>query len=104
MLKTIKCDKRSCLGNEALDDLLMLNTDAIPLSQFNPDRSIDLWWKHTTRRPDQSQWKDYAPRRLTSSAHHSSSSDCTTNNERQQTEETDSSERFSMDDWDTWLT
>ena len=103
-LKTIKCDKRSCLGNEALDDLLMLNTDAIPLSQFNPDRSIDLWWKHTTRRPTQSQRKDYAPRRRTSSADHSNSSDCTANIEQQQTEETDSSERFSMNDWDTWLT
>ncbi len=103
-LKTIKCDKRSCLGNEALDDLLMLNTDAIPLSQFNPDRSIDLWWKHTTGRPNQSQRKDYAPRRRTSSADHSNSPDYTANNEQQQTEETDSSERFLMNDWDTWLT
>ena len=34
----------------------------------------------------------------------SSSSDCATNSETQQTENPDTSEIFSMNDWDNWLT
>ena len=34
----------------------------------------------------------------------SSSSDCVTNSEAQQTENPDTSEIFSMNDWDNWLT
>ena len=34
-LKLIKVDKRSSLGNELLDDLLVLNSDRVPLKSFN---------------------------------------------------------------------
>ena len=57
--KVIKVDKRSLLGNDTLDDLLVLNTDRIPLKDFNPDRSITMWWKAKTRRPNQHQRKEY---------------------------------------------
>ena len=58
-LKVIKVDKRSLLGNDTLDDLLVLNTDLIPLKNFNPDPSITMWWKAKTRRPNQRQRKEY---------------------------------------------
>ena len=44
---------RSLLSNESLDDLLLLNTDKVPLSSFNPERAIELWWNDKTRRPNQ---------------------------------------------------
>ena len=51
-LKLLKVDKRSSLGNELLDDLLTLNTDRVPLKDFNPDKSISLWWSDKVRRPN----------------------------------------------------
>ena len=41
-LKVIKVDRRSLLGNETLDDLLLLNSDLVALTDFNPDQSIKL--------------------------------------------------------------
>ena len=58
-LKVIKVDKRSLLGNDTLDDLLVLNTDCISLKEFNPDRSIRMWWNAKTRRPNQQPRKQY---------------------------------------------
>ncbi len=55
-------DKRSSLGNDLLDDLLVLNTDRVPLKDFNPDRSISLWWGDKVRRPNQRPRKEYAVR------------------------------------------
>ena len=39
-LKVLKVDRRSLLGNDTLDDLLVINNDPISLQEFNPDRSI----------------------------------------------------------------
>ena len=50
---TIKVDKRSRMSSRSLDDLLLLNTPKLPISSFNPDPSIDLWWSSKTRRPSQ---------------------------------------------------
>ena len=58
-LKVIKVDKRSLLGNDTLDDLLVLNTDRISLKDFNPDRSIRVWWNAKARWPNQHPRKDY---------------------------------------------
>ncbi len=38
-LKLIKVDKRSLLSNDSLDDLLVLNTDQVPMKDFEPDQS-----------------------------------------------------------------
>jgi len=35
-LKILKVDKQSSLGNDLLDDLLVLNTDCISLKEFSP--------------------------------------------------------------------
>ena len=55
----IKVEKRSLLSNESLDDLLMINTDKVPLSKFNADSAIQLWWRDKTRRPNQTARKKY---------------------------------------------
>lgn len=52
-------DKRSCLTNESLDDLLLLKTSGITLTGFFADPSIDLWWSDKTRRPSQKKRKKY---------------------------------------------
>ena len=40
--KVLKSEKRSLLGNDTLDDLLVLNTDRIPLKDFNRDQCIRM--------------------------------------------------------------
>ena len=59
---TIKVDKRSRLTNQSLDDLLLLNSAKIPVADFHPDPSIDLWWSAKSRRPSQKERKEYRPR------------------------------------------
>jgi len=63
VLGTVKVDKRSRLTNESLDDLLLLKSDKVPLTSFNADPSIDLWWSAKARRPSQKERKEYRPRR-----------------------------------------
>ena len=58
-LKLIKLGKRSLLANDMLDDLLVPNTDCVPLKEFKPDRSIHMWWNAKTRRPNQHPRKVY---------------------------------------------
>ena len=58
-LKILKFDKQSSLGNDLLDDLLVLNTDCVSLKEFSPDHSIHMWWNAKTRRPNQQPRKEY---------------------------------------------
>ena len=88
VLKLIKVNRRSSLGNETLKDLLMLNTDGTSMENFNPDPCIDLWWQAKTRRPDQKKRKKYNKREGCESETENSSSDDDT---------------FLLDDWDNWL-
>ena len=59
-LKLIKVDRRCPLSNDTLDDLLILNTDRVPLQDFNPGAAIDLWLKSKIRRLNQPPRKQYA--------------------------------------------
>ena len=47
----IKCNKRTSLGNYALNDLLTLNADKVPLQEFSPKAAINLWWDTKARNP-----------------------------------------------------
>ena len=62
LLGVIKVNKRSLLSNDTLDDLLLLNSDKIPLDKFDPNPAIDLWWSAKARRPSQKSRKQYKPR------------------------------------------
>ena len=59
MSKVIKTDKRSILSGEFFDDLLLLNTDKVPLTSFVADQAIDLWWTDKIRRSNQRPRKKY---------------------------------------------
>ena len=82
-LKVIKVDKRSSLGNDLLDDLLVLNTDRVALKDFNPDHSISLWWSDKTRRPNQQ------PRKK--------------DNKDSEEAHSDSENDLILDEWDVWM-
>ena len=93
-LKILKVDKQSSLGNDLLNDLLVLNTDCVSLKDFSPDHSIHMWWNAKTRRPNQQPRKQYR-RHSTEAANsedsHASDSDAETDN-------------LPLDDWDEWMT
>ena len=66
-MKVIKTKRRSLLSNEALDDLLTITSEPIPLKEFSPDDAIDLWWKEKVRRPNQKPRKKYKRTKRTKS-------------------------------------
>lgn len=74
-LKVLKVDKRSLIGNDTLDDLLVLNTDRIPLKEFDPDRSIKLWWNSKKRRVNQGPRKEHQRKYRDQECDNSSSDD-----------------------------
>ena len=90
MLKTIKkVDKRTSLSTGTFNDVL-LNADKIPLEDFNPDPSIDLWWNAKSRRLNQRQQKEY--KKLTSER------------KDNKTDSEDSEEDVeTLQDWDEWM-
>ena len=93
-LKLIKSEKRSSLSNESLDDLLAINIDAIPLKMFNPDSSIELWWKDKIRRPNQQPRKVYEKK----SGQSSTTVDLTADDEMPEIDP-----ELTLDDWDEWM-
>ena len=90
VLKIIKVDRRSSLGNSSLRDILTANTDGISMKDFDPDPSIELWWKDKVRRPDQKRRKVYKKQKVP----HGNDAEDTTS---------DDNEAFILDDWDDWL-
>ncbi len=89
-LKVIKSERRSSLSTSTLDDLMEINMEGPPFESFTADSAVHLWWKDTTRRPNQKERKEYAPRE-------SSSSKTDINELSKPTEE------YSLDDWDEWF-
>ena len=51
------------MNNQQLDDLLRLNTDVIPLANFDANPSIDLWWKEKKWRINQHPREAYKKRK-----------------------------------------
>ena len=50
VMKIIKTDRRNCLGEDHLDDLMRIAIDGPALSQWNASRAVTLWWKDKQRR------------------------------------------------------
>ena len=46
-MNVIKGKKRSLLTNDTLDDLLSISSANLPLSEFDPNEAIDLWWNES---------------------------------------------------------
>ena len=57
MSNVIETEKHTLLSGESIDDLLLLNSSKIPLTIFNADQAINLWWTDKTRRPNQNPRK-----------------------------------------------
>ena len=93
VLGTIKIDKRSLLTNESLDDLVLLNSDKIPIDTFDPNPAIDLWWSAKARRPSQKTRKQYKARSSDGPSTSTSASDI----------EIESEPENVLDDWDDLL-
>ena len=115
-LKIIKVDRRSTLGNDSLDDLLAVNSELVPLKEFNPDHSIQLWWSAVTRRPNQRSRKAYKKRSVSSATSGTSTATASSNDadldesssdtdtiDTANTSESPSSGGFSLHDWDNWI-
>ena len=51
VMKVVKTDRRNCLGEDHLDDLMRrITIDGPPLSQWNASQAVTLWWKDKQRR------------------------------------------------------
>ena len=53
----IKTEKRTRLSNEALNDLLMITSNDVPLKDFNPEAAITLGSNEKIGRPNQKEKK-----------------------------------------------
>ena len=96
IFSTLKVDRRSLLGNETLDDLLLLNSDHVSLTEFNPDQNIKLWWNAKNRRPNQNPRREYRKRSATSS----SDLDETSSVDSLDIGSLDTGNSLVLDDWD----
>ena len=105
----IKHHKRSCLSNDTLNDLLILNIDKVPLQEFDVDGAIDLWWKAKQRRPSHQKRKKYKKRKSvygtsdsssTSTAAITSSTSVSSHDEEEEEETESEEEKMLLDDWD----
>ena len=88
MLKIVKTKRRTSLHTSTLS----INVNGPPLSSYNPDAAVDLWWREcsTTRRVNRNPRKAYQPRASSSS--------------NQTEEESDKEEStLVLDDWDDWV-
>ena len=93
IVKNVKTKRRSSLHISTLCDLLELNIEGPPLSQFSADAAVDLWWTEccTTRRVNQKPRKKCTGRGGTS-----------TQNE-EEPENVESTQSLVLDDWDNWM-
>lgn len=85
-LKLIKSNRRTCLREDTLDQLLRVNVEGPPLAEWDATGALELWWKEKTRRVDHKDSR--APPTVS----------------RPQEDETVHEESvFSLDDWENWI-
>ena len=82
-IKIIKSDRRSCLNEDRLDNLLRISVEGPPLSQWDSSGAVDLWWNDKTRR---------VPNKDSSNYEGSSG-----------WQSTDEDLHVGFEDWETWL-
>jgi len=49
----IKTEKRTVLTNSSLNDLFEISCDAVSVTDYNPERAIQLWWDDKIEYPNQ---------------------------------------------------
>ena len=102
-LGVIKTDKRSLLSNEALDDLLMITTNNIPLEKFDPNPAIDLWWNAKQRRPCEKERRKYRPREKRLPVGTPAATPITIESESSNSESEEDADHILLDDWDNFV-
>ena len=81
--------------------LLVLNSDRVAITEFNPDRSIKLWWSAKNRRPKQNPRREYRKKSATSSSDlEETSSVDSLDTESLDSGSVDTGNFFILDDWD----
>ena len=100
-LKLIKCNRRSSLGEDRLDQLLRITVDAPPLSKWDVSGAVQLWWEDKTRQPQTKGRKQVATKEANPSP--STSVGPSTSTQDRNTD-TRLSDCFTLDDWEAWLT
>ena len=85
-LKITKSNRRSCLKQDQLDNLLRIRIEGPPLKEWNSERAVQLWWEDKSYRVNRSDVQATRSSRTSSTA-------------------SESNEEFSwmFDDWETWL-
>ena len=88
-LKLIKNDRRTCLKEDTLDQLVRINVEGPPLSNWDASGAFELWMKVKVRRVNQQ-----LPQR------HSTPTPVTINLD----DDDDAGlKTFSFDDWEEWI-
>ena len=95
----IKCNKRTSLANYALNDLLTLNADKVPLQEFSPEAAIDLWWDTKARKPSHGPRSHYKKRTMPQAQVPKDP----TNDTGSDQEEDEKEDTLLLDDWDEWM-
>ena len=85
-LKLTKSDRRSCLKEDSLDNLLRIRINGPPLEKWDAGKAVDLWWSDKTQRVNR---KDA---RSTQSIQQSATQP-----------DSDSSFIWYLSDWEKWL-
>ena len=93
LLKIIKIKRRTSINNSTLHDLLEVNVEGPPLSSFNANAAIQLWWTDccTSRRVNQNPRKEYRPRATSS------------NNSPQEKSTSVEESTLTLSAWDDWF-
>ena len=107
-LNCIKTKKRAALSSNSLDDLLTISVRKRKVSDFSPDRAVQLWWHTKQRRPNQSVRKQYRPRnssrKLALGPSTSTVTESASSSDNVDSIDGDSVEEQSLlDDWDDWM-
>ena len=87
-LKLIKDNRRTSFGEDTLDQLIWINVEAPPLSQWDPSITLNLWLQDKSRRVNQKDTSFKKPDQSTSQSYSVSDHE---------------NDELLLDDWEDWI-
>lgn len=93
-LKIVKNNRRTKLKTGTLSDLLDIKEEGPPLTNFNAEKAVSMWWDacKTSRRVSQVPRKEYRPREKEQSETLTETSS-----------DTQEEQAITLEDWDDWF-